>query len=209
MTEICVSSVRSLNATSNLVISTANTSGYQIDIGSGSMKFKSNSTFDVVTINATHMVMNTSSVTYSNPATFGNTVYFTSNTTFSGNNRFTSNVIFEGTVNFQSNTSFGNVFVTGSINASALYVGNSSISSNGYTRLTNGLLMQWFAASVPNTGGFYNWPTAFANLYSIQSAAVTTSNVSGQRVQAVTTVGANLSHSIAGSLTFYVLGIGI
>ena len=58
--------------------------------------------------------------------------------------------------------------------ANTFTLGTSSVAANGYTRLPNGLLMQWGKLAVNSSTAAQTWPTAFVtNAYSVTATSMT------------------------------------
>jgi hypothetical protein len=107
-------------------------------------------------------------------------------------------------------TSAGNVEVV----SNNLILGTRSIAANGYSRLPNGLLMQW--GSSPSIGqdssGSVTFPIAFTTLYCIQITPRAPTNNGGggaDNITANSTTGFTISHGADGTATFYWMAIGV
>ncbi len=104
--------------------------------------------------------------------------------------------------------STGNVTVVGN----NLTLGTSSISTSGYSRLPNGLLLQWGTVFVnQDSSASVTFPVAFAALYNISITAQSSLSTAGAGLDGVSsqsTTGFTLNHGQDGNITFYWLAIG-
>lgn len=131
------------------------------------------------------------------------------------------------TVNTFSVSSAGVVTVPGSLNATGavnaaslvattntLTLGSSSIAANGYSRLPNGLLMQWGSQSASvntTTTATATFTATFATLYSVAiSSNSSTLSVAGPSASNTTTfTWRNISAAAAAASTVNYIAIGI
>jgi hypothetical protein len=97
------------------------------------------------------------------------------------------------------------------VNATSFNLGTSSIATNGFSRLPNGLLIQWGTVSVNATTGSITFTTAFAaNPYSVQVTPTQTGNGELAAVTAVTTTTATVRSSRSTTAaTQYYFAIGV
>jgi len=107
------------------------------------------------------------------------------------------NAIFTATVN------------AATINATTVNITGSSIATTGYSKLPNGLLMQWGTVSSNTSTGTITFSTAFAAApFSVQLTSQ--SNVSvGEAVTSASTTTATVRTTSATSQTFYYLALGV
>lgn len=109
-----------------------------------------------------------------------------------------------------SATFSGNVSAA-TVNATGFNLTGSSISTTGYTRLPNGLLMQWGTVSSNSSAGTVTFSTPFAAApYSV--VVTPQSNVGANSAAAVTsanTTAALIRTTNATSYTFYYLALGV
>jgi len=111
-------------------------------------------------------------------------------------------------------TTSGNLTVGAnlSVSTNTLTLGTSSISTSGYSRLPNGLLLQWGTVFVnQDSSASVTFPVAFTALYNISITAQTTLNTTTQGIDGVasqSTTGFTLNHGQDGNITFYWLAIG-
>lgn len=106
----------------------------------------------------------------------------------------------------------------GSLSATAsntFNLGTSSIAANGYSRLPNGLLMQWGTTATINQDGTgsVTFPIAFsATPYCIQITIRGTKNTGSSgtdSISAQSTTGFTIEHGADGNVTFYWMAIGV
>lgn len=167
MSSVTTTKVDTANGSTTLTITTGNTGGPSIVVNhSNTISFNPNSSITAVTVNTTSVYVNTSlsvlnnitanNLTISTNTTLGKVT--TSNLTSNGTSSFTANVTFSGSkVTFNANVT------AGTINASAIGLGTSSIGSSGYSRLPNGLIMQWGSSSITTATTTVTFPTAFSS----------------------------------------------
>jgi hypothetical protein len=97
------------------------------------------------------------------------------------------------------------------INATAFNLSGSSISTTGYSRLPNGLLMQWGTVVSNSSSGTITFPSNFAAApYSV--VLTPQANVGANSAGAVTatnTSAATVRTANATSYTFYYLALGV
>lgn len=226
MSTLNVTTVKTANSSTDLVLTTGNTSGPEIILNANgnALVIQGNSTVNSISVNSTVATI-TGGMTVSAAANvtgnvvIGGTANVTGNVVLSGTANVTGNVVLSGTANVT-----GNVTSSGNINAAAanfstntLALGVPSIGttagSNGYSRLTNGLLIQWFTASVVNTGAqSFNFPIAFTTAcFSLTGTySSTTTGATGVKVSITnsTAFSANtIGNNSNGSFHFIALGI--
>jgi len=111
-----------------------------------------------------------------------------------------------------NNLSAGSVTIAGSLTSSSnsLTLGTSSISSSGYSRLPNGLLMQWGNILANSTTASFNYPTTFSALYSTQATASNSTYHVTYTAQliAVTTSSTTIRTANTANTTVYWTAIG-
>jgi hypothetical protein len=99
------------------------------------------------------------------------------------------------------------------INASALNITGSSIGTSGYTRLPNGLLLQWGSVTANSTSGTITFPLTFAAApYSVSITPQSTGGTNtaiGHAVTAATTTTATVRSTNATSYTYYYWALGV
>jgi hypothetical protein len=87
--------------------------------------------------------------------------------------------------------------------------GASLIANPGYSRLPNGLLLQWGNASVNSTTSTITFPAAFSAVYSMQlTPSVSTVGNTLPAVTALSTTSASVRSANATLSTVYWLAIG-
>jgi len=209
MSTLSTTNIRTANGTTDLSISTGNTGNPGISLWSntGRMVVGNNSQAD-------HAVVAYSSTGYglygqSNTSVGGQFVSNTGTGIYVQSNTGTVASFVNATSTFMSVYGNGQVAVTGN----SLALGTSSITANGYTRLPNGLLLQW-GTLVCNTTSITTWPTPFTTaVYSITMSARDNTVLAGANVPYVSASGltsANLrSSSTTTTANVYYLAIGV
>ena len=123
----------------------------------------------------------------------------------------TSNALFVNSTAVSANITaiFSANVVVPTINASAINLTGSSISTTGYTRLPNGLLMQWGTVSSNTSTGTITFSTAFAAApYSVQLTS-SSNNTTGVGVTSTNTTAAVVRTTSATANTYYYLALGV
>ena len=99
------------------------------------------------------------------------------------------------------------------VNASALNLSGASITTSGYSRLPNGLLLQWGSVVANSTSGTITFPITFAATpYSVQITPQSTGGTNtavGHAVTATTTTTATVRNTNAVSFTYYYMALGV
>ena len=103
---------------------------------------------------------------------------------------------------------------TVTVSTNTFNLGSPLLASNGYSRLPNGLLMQWGSVSTNTSVGNITFPAAFSTLYSITcslnlAAAYGSSNTYIPLFIAVSTTTANIRTGNTTSKTAYWQAIGV
>lgn len=174
MSTLAVTNIKTGNGTTSLILTSGNTLGPDIVVSSNStagIVLQVNSTVNAVTINTMSTAV-TGSLTVSSDATVS------------------GSLVVSGTANVTGNvTSAGNInSVAGYISSNTLNLGTSSIVANGYSRLPNGLLIQWGSGGSANTStAAQTFPIAFSTLYAV--------TVSGASSTGTNLVGVTASNS--------------
>ena len=125
------------------------------------------------------------------------------------------NVTVTGFANISSTLASGNLTVTGSANitSNTLNIVSRSLTSNGYTYLTNGLIFQWGEVTAnSSSAGDITFPIPFTtSLYSITATCLSTVNSTTYNVNllAANTTTANVRSANATSRSVYWQAIGI
>jgi hypothetical protein len=133
-----------------------------------------------------------------------NDVYIRANTSA---NLFTVN-----TSSVRVNTSL-TVTNTITVSTNTFNLGSPLLNSNGYSRLPNGLLMQWGSVSTNTSVGNIIFPAAYSNLYSFTYSLNMDAAYGGSTYMplliAVTTTTANIRTGNTTSKTAYWQAIGV
>lgn len=99
------------------------------------------------------------------------------------------------------------------VNASALNLTGVSIGTSGYSRLPNGLLMQWGTVVANSTSGSITFPISFGSTpFSVQITPQSTGGTNtaiGHAVTATTTTTATVRNTNATSFTYYYMALGV
>lgn len=194
MSSLTTTTVNTANGSTNLTLMTGNSSSASIVVRTdGTLSVKANSTVNTITINTSTITTNTA--------------------TFLANGNFIAN----GVANLYSNTTVNasltvaNVLtVTNSavFSTNSVTMGAASVANPGYTRLPNGLLLQWGNVSVTSTTGTITFPAAFSAVYSVQLTPSTNNSTHQPAVTALTTTTANVRSSNTTANTVYWMAIG-
>jgi hypothetical protein len=202
MSSLTTTSINTANGQTNLTLSTGNTGGAAIVVTSGStVAIRANTSANVFIANSTAIRANAA-------MTVSNTLTVTS--------PLTANVLTVSTVNSNVNftgalTFSANVTATG-INAASITLGTPSIATSGFSRLPNGLLMQWGTVTgVTASAGTITFPTAFAaNPYSVQVQPTHAANGSQISVTGISTTTATVrTTATTTAQTAYYMAIGV
>lgn len=201
MSSLTTTSINTANGSTNLTLRTGNTSGPALLVTAGAdVVIRANTSANV-------FIANSSGIRANAAMTVANTLNVTS--------LLTANVLNVTTVNsavtFSNVATFSANIVAGTVNATAMNLGTSSIATSGFSRLPNGLLVQWGTVSVNATTGTITFTTAFAAApYSVQVTATATGNGEQAAVTAVTTTTATVRSSRnTTAATQYYLAIGV
>jgi len=113
-----------------------------------------------------------------------------------------------------SNTGVVTVSNSLTVSTNTLNLGTSSISANGYSRLPNGLLLQWGTSASINqdSSGTVTFPVAFTTLYNIQITGrqnINTGSGGSDTISAQSTTQFTIAHGADGTSTFYWMAIGV
>ena len=110
----------------------------------------------------------------------------------------------------QVNTATFYAATSANVGSNTLTLGTSSISANGYSRLPNGLLMQWGNFLANSTTASVNFPTTFTALYSAQVSAVnsTYSSTFSAQITAISTSAITVKTANATNTLLYWSAIG-
>lgn len=196
MSSLTTTTIDTINSTTNLTVRTGNTAGARIIVATGSegVIVGGNSSANVFFVNSTSVRSN---------------VQISSNTlavNVISTNTISGNVTFQNTVSFSSNVTVP------TINATTVSIPGSSIATTGYTRLPNGLLMQWGSQTgITATVGTITFPIAFAAApYSISVQPTFNVNGSMMAVTAISTTTATVrTTNTATAQTAYWWALGV
>jgi hypothetical protein len=201
MSSLTTTSITTANGATNLTLRTGNTSGPSVLVTSGTdIVLRANTSANV-------FIANSSSIRANAAMTVANTLTVTS--------PLTANVLNVTTVNsavtFSNTATFSGNVIAGVVNATSFNLGTSSIATSGFSRLPNGLLIQWGTVAVNSTSGSITFTTAFAAApYSVQVTTTQTGNAEQAAVTAVTTTTATVRSSRSTTAaTQYYLAIGV
>lgn len=120
-------------------------------------------------------------------------------------------------INMQSSSELVNVSSTGVVTMSnnTFNLGSSSLGTNGYSRLPNGLLLQWgtSASIAQDSSATVTYPVAFSTaVYSVMLTpigAINTTSGGTESADTVTITNFVIRHGGDGSRTFYWMAIGV
>lgn len=181
MSSLTTTKIDTANGTTNLTVTTGNTSGPAIVVSSGTnIALRANATANIVIANSIGLRVNTDT-TFVNSVIMSNTlsVPSTSSLNVVTANTYSGNVV--AIVTATANVYSGNVVSVNvaTISTNTLTLGTSSISTTGYSRLPNGLLYQWGSVSATTTTGDVTFPVAFTSIYSLTATAINVGTVAG------------------------------
>ena len=200
MSSLTTTSIDTANASTPLTVGTGNTSGPAIIVTGGTdIAIRANTTANV-------FIANSSGIRANAAVTVANTLTVTGQATL--------NTVATGS-NFAGNTTLANVVATtitstnAVISSNSLTFGTSSIATSGYTRLPNGLLLQWgTTASIATAGTIVTFPVAFATGTSPYSVVVTP--ISAAATIRVNTANATtFTANASATSTAYYMAIGL
>ena len=193
MSSLTTTTINTINGTTNLTLSTGNTSGPAIVVTSETdIAIRANTTANVFIANSTAIRANAAT-------TIANTLSVSANVDITGN--VTANVYTANSI----------TVVNAVISTNTLSLGSSSAAANGYTRLPNGILFQWGSVTgVTSAAGSITFPAAFNTVYSF--TATGTANTVGNGHIAVTSLSTTAASVRSGNgtgQTVYWMGIGV
>lgn len=181
MSSLTTTTVNTANGSTDLTLMTGNVSSASIVVRTnGSLTVRANSTVNTITVNSSTITTNTA--------------------TFLANGNFIAN----GVANLYSNTTVNasltvaNVLtVTNSVvfATNSFTMGASSVANPGYTRLPNGLLLQWGNVTVNSTSGTITFPAAFSAVYSISATSAANTQQNMPAITAITTTTATVRNA--------------
>ncbi len=204
MSSLTTTTINTIDGLTNLTVRTGNTSGPSIVVN----------TLDTVTISANStaniIIANTTAVRVNAAATMTTTLTVTANVNAQ------ANINVQGTANVVGAVLAANATLSGRITAANavissnnLTLGSSLIANPGYSRMPNGLLMQWGNTSVNSSSGSVTFPATFTAVYTMQlTPSTATVGNSLPAVTALTTTTATLRSGNATATTVYWLAIG-
>lgn len=193
MSSLTTTTINTANGATPLTLTTGNTSGPALVVsGDTDVYIRANTTANV-------FIANSSGIRANATFTVSNTLVVTGQATL--------NTVANG-ANFTGNTTLANVVATTITNSgNTLNLGTSSIATSGYSRLPNGLLLQWgITGAIATTGSSVSFTVPFAAApYSVILTAV--SAAASFRVNTVGTTSFTANSSV--SSTAYYMAIGI
>lgn len=220
MSSLTTTSINTANGTTDLTVATGNTSGPAVVVtASETIYFRGNSTSNIATANLSSVVIRPS-VTMNDKLTVDGQLSVNGTSILTGNTVFSANVTVQGRISAVTNVSTNTVtantiaVVNGSVSSNAFTLGASSITAtqyaNGYTRLPNGLLLQWGTVLANTTTGAVTFPAAFGPVFSMTATANDKSTTCMAAVTALTNTTATvLLASNVSQRTVYWQAIGL
>lgn len=205
MSSLTTTTINTKDGLTNLTVRTGNTSGPSIVVSAvDTITVSANSTMNVI-------IANTSAVRVNAAATFTNAITVTSNITAQANVNVLGGVSVVGDMTAANTTLTGRMTsANATITSNTLSLGSAVIANPGYSRMPNGLLMQWGNASVNSSSGSVTFPAAFSAVYTMQlTPSTSTVGNSLPAVTALTTTTATLRSANATASTVYWLAIGV
>jgi hypothetical protein len=222
MSSLTTTSVITANNQTNLTLRTGNAFGPSVVIGQNNgVVLRANTTANVVTINTTSVSTNLPIISNNNLTVTGqtslNTVSInnisitnslTVNNTVSVDNTISTRTLSSNNI-VSNNATFNANVVANNMTVSSMNVGTSSISANGFSRLPNGLLLQWgsVAATTANTTVTFSTPFSVAP-YSFQGTPLNASATNAIFVvRSINSTAAVVRCSTNVTVTYIVLGV--
>lgn len=200
MSSLTTTTINTANGTTNLTVTTGNTSGPAIVVTSGTnIALRANATANV-------LIANSLGTNFSANATF------TANGNFVNTyaNNYNGNTV--SVVTATANVHNGNTVsvVNAAISSNTLTLGTASISTTGYSRLPNGLLLQWGSVSTTSTAGDITFPAAFGTIYSFSALPVGAYNSTyATQCTALSTTAASVRTANTTARTVYWQALGV
>jgi hypothetical protein len=204
MSSLTTTTINTKDGATNLTVRTGNTSGPSIVVGtSHTVTISANSTANV-------LIANTTGVRVNAAATVANTLTVSANVNAQSDLSVTGNASVSGMLSGSNTTMTGRITAaSANITSNTFIFGASSIANPGYSRLPNGLLMQWGNAAVNSSSGSVTFPAAFSAVYTMQlTPSISTVGNTLPAVTSLTTTTATLRSANATASTVYWLAIG-
>lgn len=205
MSSLTTTTINTKDGLTNLTVRTGNVSGPTIVVNSiDTISISANSTTDVI-------IANTTAVRVNAAATMTSTLSVTANVNAQANINVTGTANVVGAVLAANATLTGRISAANAvISSNNLSLGSPVIANPGYSRMPNGLLMQWGNATVNSSSGSVTFPAAFSAVYTMQlTPSVSTVGNTLPAVTALTTTTATLRSANATASTVYWLAIGV
>lgn len=203
MSSLTTTTINTANGTTNLTAMTGNVSSASIVVRTdGIVNIRANSSVNTITVNTTNITTNTASFTANGNMSVTGTLTAIGNSTLSGNTTVAASLTVANVLTISNSA----VFTTNSVT-----MGASLLASNGYSRLPNGLLMQWGKVTVNSTSGTITFPAAFSAVYSVTTTSNANTHLNMAAVTAVTTTTATVRSANTAnpaSATAYWMAIG-
>lgn len=197
MSSLTTTTINTANGDTPLTITTGNTSGPSIIVGNGTdIVIRANATSNVFVVNSVAVQANAA---------------FSISNTLNVTGQLTINAVANG-ANFAGNTTFANVVATSVrttntvVTTNTLTLGTSSIATSGYTRLPNGLLLQWGSVtSVTTAGTTVTFPVTFA----AAPYSITVTGKSAQYGFVTSSTASTFFLDSSGTSDYFYMAIGI
>jgi hypothetical protein len=180
------------------------------------VQYTGSNTFAFVVGGANAFTINTTSTSF-----FGNTI-FSGNLTFSSlslpSPTITGTISGSPTISTPTITaptiSSPTISGAATFSSNTLNLGTSSLGTNGYSRLPNGLLLQWGTSNAigQDSAGSVTFSVAFSAVYSATITPIgglSTGSMGTESIDSLSTTGFTIQHGGDGTRTFYWMAIGI
>lgn len=202
MSSLTTTTINTKDGSTNLTVGTANVSGPRIVVGSANSVWIGNSTSNSFIMSGTGINVPVD-LSVNGVVTISNTLSMSGSLTVNSTGSFT-NVTASGTVS-GSRLSAANATLT----TNTFTLGTSNASSNGFSRLPNGLLYQWGTVSATSSAGSITFPTSFSTVYSFVATSNTAGSTYSVSATSISTTAASVRTANSTSSTVYWMAIGV
>lgn len=206
MSSLTTTTVNTKDGTTDLTLTTGNSTSASIVLRTnGTLSVKANSTINSISVNTTNITTNTGSFTANGNMSVNGTFSVTGNSTLTGNTTVAASLTVANVLTVTNSA----IFVTNSVTMGA-YSATATQFANGYSRLPNGLLLQWGTVAANQTVGSVTFPAAFSPVFSMTVSANDKSTTCMAAVTALTNTTATvLLSSNVSTRTVYWQAIGL
>lgn len=187
MSSLTTTTVNTANGSTDLTLMTGNVSSASIVVRTnGTLSVKANSTVNTISVNTTNITTNTGSFTANGNMSVNGTFSAVGNSSLSGNTTVGASLTVANVLTVSNSV----VFATNSFT-----MGASLLANPGYTRLPNGLLLQWGNVTVNSISGTITFPAAFSAVYSVTATSGANTQQNMPAITAITTTTATVRNA--------------